>query len=165
MFNNITATSNRPGITTGVQSQHPWTRDVTFPCIWQRRIRAGRPSCAGWLWLHQQIILCKLDLLITQLLVVANRHFFTFDKIFVCVWINFQILKDITIRHKLLGGHRIHYKPGWDCHGLPIELKAMAGQDTRSLSPLAIRYQGTILMVLLIFDQLTYNPRVKVWWK
>ena len=31
-----------------------------------------------------------------------------------------KILKDITIRSKLLGGFVINYRPGWDCHGLPI---------------------------------------------
>jgi len=37
----------------------------------------------------------------------------------------FQILKDIIIRSNLLQGKRVHFIPGWDCHGLPIELKAM----------------------------------------
>ena len=23
----------------------------------------------------------------------------------------------------MLNGRRVHYRPGWDCHGLPIELK------------------------------------------
>jgi isoleucyl-tRNA synthetase len=36
-----------------------------------------------------------------------------------------QILKDITNRYKVLRGHRVRYVPGWDCHGLPIELKGM----------------------------------------
>ena len=31
-----------------------------------------------------------------------------------------KILKDITIRSKLLSGYTIIYRPGWDCHGLPI---------------------------------------------
>ena len=31
-----------------------------------------------------------------------------------------KILKDITIRSKLLAGFVINYRPGWDCHGLPI---------------------------------------------
>eukprot|EP00466_Bigelowiella_natans_P001100 jgi/Bigna1/75108/fgenesh1_pg.32_\ len=35
-----------------------------------------------------------------------------------------KVLKDIINRHKLMTGHRIEYTPGWDCHGLPIELKA-----------------------------------------
>ena len=31
-----------------------------------------------------------------------------------------KILKDITIRSKILSGHKVQYRPGWDCHGLPI---------------------------------------------
>ena len=31
-----------------------------------------------------------------------------------------KILKDITTRSKLLKGFTIRYRPGWDCHGLPI---------------------------------------------
>ena len=31
-----------------------------------------------------------------------------------------KILKDITTRSKLLSGYTITYRPGWDCHGLPI---------------------------------------------
>ena len=31
-----------------------------------------------------------------------------------------KILKDITIRSKILSGYMINYRPGWDCHGLPI---------------------------------------------
>ena len=25
----------------------------------------------------------------------------------------------------MLNGDRVHYRPGWDCHGLPIELKVI----------------------------------------
>ena len=38
-----------------------------------------------------------------------------------------KILKDIVNRFKLLRGYRVLYRPGWDCHGLPIELKACKG--------------------------------------
>lgn len=34
-----------------------------------------------------------------------------------------KVLKDIVIRRKLLEGYRAKYVPGWDTHGLPIELK------------------------------------------
>ncbi|KAK6930167.1 Methionyl/Valyl/Leucyl/Isoleucyl-tRNA synthetase, anticodon-binding [Dillenia turbinata] len=34
-----------------------------------------------------------------------------------------KILKDIINRYKLLQNCKVHYAPGWDCHGLPIELK------------------------------------------
>jgi isoleucyl-tRNA synthetase len=36
-----------------------------------------------------------------------------------------KVLKDIYNRYKLLSGHRIDFVPGWDCHGLPIELNAI----------------------------------------
>lgn len=48
-----------------------------------------------------------------------------------------KILKDIILKQKIINGRRIHYKPGWDCHGLPIELKALKNQ--RDISPLEIR--------------------------
>jgi isoleucyl-tRNA synthetase len=36
-----------------------------------------------------------------------------------------KILKDIINRTQLLKGRRVSYVPGWDCHGLPIEQKAL----------------------------------------
>ena len=33
-----------------------------------------------------------------------------------------KILKDIIIKAKTLSGFDAPYVPGWDCHGLPIEL-------------------------------------------
>ncbi|XP_065359471.1 isoleucine--tRNA ligase, mitochondrial [Calliphora vicina] len=50
-----------------------------------------------------------------------------------------KILKDITIRHHVVKGQKIHYVPGWDCHGLPIELKALASTDTSEKTPNNIR--------------------------
>ena len=46
-----------------------------------------------------------------------------------------QILKDIVNRSKLLAGYRLDYAPGWDCHGLPIELKALTASNASSSSP------------------------------
>ena len=34
-----------------------------------------------------------------------------------------KILKDIVCRSKFQLSHDVHYVPGWDCHGLPIEWK------------------------------------------
>ena len=34
-----------------------------------------------------------------------------------------QILKDFIVKFQLLQGRKAAYRPGWDCHGLPIELK------------------------------------------
>jgi len=51
-----------------------------------------------------------------------------------------KILKDITNRSKVLSGFRAHFVPGWDCHGLPIELKALSkAKVSRDDNPLEIR--------------------------
>ena len=36
-----------------------------------------------------------------------------------------KILKDMINKYKFLRGFRTQYVPGWDCHGLPIELKVV----------------------------------------
>ncbi|PZQ09369.1 MAG: isoleucine--tRNA ligase [Rhodanobacter denitrificans] len=33
-----------------------------------------------------------------------------------------KVLKDIVVKSKLMAGFRSPYVPGWDCHGLPIEI-------------------------------------------
>lgn len=50
-----------------------------------------------------------------------------------------KILKDILNRYKLLRGYKIDYRPGWDCHGLPIELKACRDDDVVGDSAVEIR--------------------------
>src|SRR5438045_1280543 len=34
-----------------------------------------------------------------------------------------KILKDVIVKYKSLRGFHAPYLPGWDCHGLPIELQ------------------------------------------
>ncbi len=34
-----------------------------------------------------------------------------------------KILKDVVNRARRMSGYAVHYVPGWDCHGLPIEWK------------------------------------------
>ncbi len=36
-----------------------------------------------------------------------------------------KVLKDIINKYKILKGFKVHFVPGWDCHGLPIELKVL----------------------------------------
>ncbi|KAG4067142.1 hypothetical protein HA402_000133 [Bradysia odoriphaga] len=52
-----------------------------------------------------------------------------------------KILKDIILRGNIINGRKVHYVPGWDCHGLPIELKAMENDKSKSDS-LAIRQKA-----------------------
>jgi isoleucyl-tRNA synthetase len=52
-----------------------------------------------------------------------------------------KILKDIVVRSKTLAGFESPYVPGWDCHGLPIELKVdkELGSRKREMDPVTFR--------------------------
>lgn len=34
-----------------------------------------------------------------------------------------KLLKDVVVKYQLMNGKKVFYRPGWDCHGLPTELK------------------------------------------
>ncbi len=52
-----------------------------------------------------------------------------------------KVLKDIVVRSQLLMGKRAVYRPGWDCHGLPIEqqVEKNLGKDARGLDAVEFR--------------------------
>src|SRR3990170_332652 len=52
-----------------------------------------------------------------------------------------KILKDIVVRSRNHAGFEAPYVPGWDCHGLPIELKVdkELGSRKREMSPITFR--------------------------
>ncbi len=52
-----------------------------------------------------------------------------------------KVLKDIVIRSRVLKGFDAPYLPGWDCHGLPIELQVDKdlGARKREMTPLVFR--------------------------
>ncbi|MGD8534461.1 MAG: isoleucine--tRNA ligase [Candidatus Aminicenantes bacterium] len=52
-----------------------------------------------------------------------------------------KILKDFIVKTKTMQGYRSPYLPGWDCHGLPIEIKVdqLLGEKKRKLSIIEIR--------------------------
>src|SRR5688572_17986609 len=51
-----------------------------------------------------------------------------------------KTLKDIVSKYRTMAGFYVEYRPGWDCHGLPIELQVLREvHDSSSLTPLAIR--------------------------
>jgi isoleucyl-tRNA synthetase len=52
-----------------------------------------------------------------------------------------KVLKDFVVRSRSLAGHNSPYKPGWDCHGLPIELQVdrELGPKKKDLSPVEFR--------------------------
>ncbi|GAA5983162.1 hypothetical protein JCM5350_007903 [Sporobolomyces pararoseus] len=55
-----------------------------------------------------------------------------------------KITKDIINRSKLIQGFKIHYVPGFDTHGLPLELKALSSlnKPVSKLSSIEIRDQA-----------------------
>ncbi|KAA0254852.1 MAG: isoleucine--tRNA ligase [Acidobacteria bacterium] len=52
-----------------------------------------------------------------------------------------KILKDVAVRSRTLAGYDAPYVPGWDCHGLPIELKVdkELGAKKREMSDVEVR--------------------------
>ena len=51
-----------------------------------------------------------------------------------------KVLKDMIVRSKNMTGYQSPYIPGWDTHGLPIELKALKKVGvTADISPLELR--------------------------
>ncbi|MFZ9265751.1 MAG: isoleucine--tRNA ligase [Vulcanococcus sp.] len=56
-----------------------------------------------------------------------------------------KILKDIINKTALLQGKRARFIPGWDCHGLPIELKVLQGlksSERAELTPVSLRQKA-----------------------
>ncbi|MBI1919910.1 MAG: isoleucine--tRNA ligase [Geobacter sp.] len=54
-----------------------------------------------------------------------------------------KILKDIVLKSKRMNGFRAPYVPGWDCHGLPIELQVEKnlGSKKHEITKLEMRKQ------------------------
>ncbi len=52
-----------------------------------------------------------------------------------------KILKDFIVKSRSMGGRRAPYIPGWDCHGLPIEIHVdrELGEKKKNLSVVEIR--------------------------
>jgi isoleucyl-tRNA synthetase len=52
-----------------------------------------------------------------------------------------KVLKDIIVKHKTMMGNKAPYVPGWDCHGLPIELKVTKnlGEKAKTMKKIEIR--------------------------
>ncbi|TGJ82426.1 hypothetical protein E0Z10_g6342 [Xylaria hypoxylon] len=65
-----------------------------------------------------------------------------------------KILKDMILRTKIQQGKRVDYIPGWDCHGLPIELKALENTKETKPTPLEIRKSARNLASNTVFKQM-----------
>ncbi|MBV9389201.1 MAG: isoleucine--tRNA ligase [Chroococcidiopsidaceae cyanobacterium CP_BM_ER_R8_30] len=77
-----------------------------------------------------------------------------------------KILKDIINRYNLLQGRKARYVPGWDCHGLPIELKVIQGmklQEREQLTPLELRRRARDFALKTVEEQRKGFKRFGVW--
>jgi isoleucyl-tRNA synthetase len=77
-----------------------------------------------------------------------------------------KILKDIINKYQLLKGRKVRYVPGWDCHGLPIELKVlqnMKSEDRQKLTPLKLRWKARDFALKTVKEQAQGFKRYGVW--
>jgi isoleucyl-tRNA synthetase len=77
-----------------------------------------------------------------------------------------KVLKDIINRYQLLRGRKARYVLGWDCHGLPIELKVlqnMKAEERASLTPLQLRKKAKEFALQTINEQATGFKRWGIW--
>ncbi|OUL19328.1 isoleucine--tRNA ligase [Nostoc sp. 106C] len=77
-----------------------------------------------------------------------------------------KILKDIINRYQLLQGRKVRYVPGWDCHGLPIELKVlqnMKSAERQNLTPLQLRQKAKEFALATVDAQRQSFKRYGVW--
>jgi isoleucyl-tRNA synthetase len=77
-----------------------------------------------------------------------------------------KVLKDIINKYKLLQGHKIDYIPGWDCHGLPIELKVLQkikSKERQELTPLKLRQKAKEFAIAAQQEQCASFKRYGIW--
>jgi isoleucyl-tRNA synthetase len=77
-----------------------------------------------------------------------------------------KILKDIINRYQILQGRKVRYIPGWDCHGLPIELKvlqSMKSSERQQLTPLTLRAKAAEFALKTVDEQRESFKRYGVW--
>lgn len=77
-----------------------------------------------------------------------------------------KILKDFINRYQLLQGRKVRYVPGWDCHGLPIELKVlqnMKSAERQNLTPLQLRQKAKEFALKAVDEQRESFKRYGVW--
>ncbi|MEM0981903.1 MAG: isoleucine--tRNA ligase, partial [Cyanobacteria bacterium P01_H01_bin.58] len=77
-----------------------------------------------------------------------------------------KILKDTINKYQILRGRKVRYIPGWDCHGLPIELKVLQKMDAAAranLTPMKLRHKAKAFALKTIDEQRESFKRYGVW--
>ena len=77
-----------------------------------------------------------------------------------------KVLKDVINKYQVLRGRRVRYVPGWDCHGLPIELKVLQSMDQeqrRALTPIKLRKKAAAYARKQVDSQMKGFQRWGIW--
>ena len=77
-----------------------------------------------------------------------------------------KILKDFINRYQMLRGKKVRYVPGWDCHGLPIELKVlqnMKSEERLNLTPIELRHKAAAFAQQAVEQQRDSFKTYGVW--
>jgi isoleucyl-tRNA synthetase len=77
-----------------------------------------------------------------------------------------KILKDIINKFETLRGKKVVYVPGWDCHGLPIEMKVLQNisqTERKSLTPVQLRERAAAFAASTVEKQKRNFMRFGVW--
>jgi len=77
-----------------------------------------------------------------------------------------KILKDTINKYQLLQGRKVRYVAGWDCHGLPIELKVLQTlkpEERKQLTPLSLRQKAKEFALNAVENQLQSFKRYGIW--
>lgn len=77
-----------------------------------------------------------------------------------------KILKDIINKYHLMNGRKAVFVPGWDTHGLPIELKVLqsiSSKERRTLSPLDLRKRASKFARETVENHIKGMKRFGVW--
>ncbi|KAM0517551.1 hypothetical protein ACHAPS_008117 [Verticillium nonalfalfae] len=65
-----------------------------------------------------------------------------------------KVLKDMILRVQVQEGRPVEYRPGWDCHGLPIELKALSDAQGKGMTAVEIRTAARALAAKTVREQM-----------
>ena len=77
-----------------------------------------------------------------------------------------KILKDIINKFQIMQGKKVCFVPGWDCHGLPIELKVLQALDKSQraeLTPIKLRKKAAAYAKKQVSNQMEGFKRWGIW--
>ncbi len=77
-----------------------------------------------------------------------------------------KVLKDIINKYQIMLGRKVRFLPGWDCHGLPIELKVLQNLDRKereALTPIKLRKKAAAYAIKQVDSQMAGFKRWGVW--